>query len=29
VRTATLAARAWPGAFEAMVRFAGDARLTA
>ncbi|MCC6989195.1 MAG: FAD-dependent monooxygenase [Acidobacteria bacterium] len=29
VRAATLAARAWPGAFEAMVRFAGDARLAA
>lgn len=29
MRAATLAARAWPGAFEAMVRFAGDARRTA
>ncbi len=29
VRAATLAARAWPGAFEAMVRYAGDARLAA
>lgn len=29
VRAATWAARAWPGAFEAVVRFAGDARLAA
>lgn len=29
VRAATWAARAWPGAFQAMVRYAGDARLAA
>ncbi len=29
VSAATIAARAWPGAFEAMVRYAGDARLAA
>ena len=29
VRAATWAARAWPEAFEAMVRYAGDARLAA
>ena len=29
VRAATWAARAWPGAFQAMVRYAGDARAAA
>lgn len=29
VRAATWAARAWPGAFQAIVRYAGDARLAA